>query len=231
MKKAISLLLALVMCLSLCACGKSEAVKNVENLISGIGSVTISSSAAIKEAEEAYNALSDEEQTKVKNYSDLEKAKKDFAALGIQLTIDNYENYLNVSMNPQLFGALDYARAMGLNMDIGSYVYTGIEPNVTVSGKSSNYDYNDVKVTVKYTGFYVPFSGDIMKQINKGQLTQEDYFLNNMVDIDVTLTATTDIIGSGFASSPINLADNNWVMNSSVSISYEVVDVSDVLTK
>ena len=34
MKKAISLFLALIMCLSLCACGKSEAVKETEDPLS-----------------------------------------------------------------------------------------------------------------------------------------------------------------------------------------------------
>ena len=37
MKKVIPLFLALLMCLSLCSCGKSEAVTNVEALIEAIG--------------------------------------------------------------------------------------------------------------------------------------------------------------------------------------------------
>ena len=35
MKKGISLVLVAVMCLSLCACGKSEAASNVEELSAG----------------------------------------------------------------------------------------------------------------------------------------------------------------------------------------------------
>lgn len=71
MKKAISLMLAFVLCLSLCACGKSEAVKNTEALIDAIGEVTIDSESAILAAEEAYNALSDEEKAVVENYQAL----------------------------------------------------------------------------------------------------------------------------------------------------------------
>lgn len=231
MKRICALVLALVMILSMCACEKSEAVKNVENLISGIGSVTISSFAKIQEAEEAYYALSDEEQTKVKNYKELEKAKKDLESLGVLLTIDNYENYLNVGVQAKKFGPLDYARAMGLNKDIGSYVYTGIELNSYVRGKSSNYDYNDVKVTVKCTGYYVPFSAENQKKINKGDVTLAEYILNNRVDVDETFTMTTDIIGSGSASGQIKIQDGYWILDSDLSVSYEVVAISGFLSK
>ncbi len=68
MKKIISLILALVMCLSLCACGKSEAVVKVEELISAIGEVSLESKSAIESAQEAFNALSEEEKAEVENY-------------------------------------------------------------------------------------------------------------------------------------------------------------------
>ena len=48
MKKAISLFLALIMCLSLCACGKSEAVKETEQAIKAIGKVTMSSKTQLR---------------------------------------------------------------------------------------------------------------------------------------------------------------------------------------
>lgn len=85
MKKAISLLLALVLCLSLCACGKSEAVKNVEAMIDALGEITLESINAICSAEDAYNALTEDEQKKVKNYETLTKARDsyyEFALVG-----------------------------------------------------------------------------------------------------------------------------------------------------
>lgn len=69
------MLMALVMCLSLCACGKSEAVKNAESLIDAIGEVTVDSEAAVAAAEEAYNALTEKEKAKVENTSTLEAAR------------------------------------------------------------------------------------------------------------------------------------------------------------
>ena len=77
MKKAISLLLALVMCLSLCACGKSKEVKNLESLIASIGEVSIGSEAVIAEAEAAYAALDEEGKKTITNYGTLKLAKEE----------------------------------------------------------------------------------------------------------------------------------------------------------
>lgn len=76
MKKIVALLLAVVMCFSLCGCGKSEAVKNVESMIDVIGEVMLDSEAVIVAAEESYNALSEEEQSNVENYAVLTSARE-----------------------------------------------------------------------------------------------------------------------------------------------------------
>ncbi len=74
MKKIISLVLALVMCLSLCACGNSKAVKNVEEMIASIGEVSIYSGDAILSAKEAYEQLSVKDRKRVDNSKILEEA-------------------------------------------------------------------------------------------------------------------------------------------------------------
>lgn len=74
MKKAIPLVLAVVMCLSLCACGKSEKVISVEHLISSIGEVSIESTDIVNTARDAYNALSDKDKEKVENANTLHDA-------------------------------------------------------------------------------------------------------------------------------------------------------------
>lgn len=93
MKKAISLMLAFVLCLSLCACGKSEAVKNVEALIDAIGEVTAESGKTINAAESAYNALTEEEKAEVSGIEALSAAKVDYAEALIdsigEVTIDS----------------------------------------------------------------------------------------------------------------------------------------------
>ncbi|MBQ7801482.1 MAG: hypothetical protein IJ375_04055 [Oscillospiraceae bacterium] len=74
MKRALSLLLVLMMLLSLCGC-KSEEAKNAEALIGAIGEVTLDSEAAILTAEEAYAALSQEDQASVENLTVLTDAR------------------------------------------------------------------------------------------------------------------------------------------------------------
>ena len=61
MKKVISLILTVALCLSLCACGKSESVEKVEALIAKIGEVNLDSESAIATAETAYDVLEEKE--------------------------------------------------------------------------------------------------------------------------------------------------------------------------
>ncbi len=65
MKRVFSLLLVFVICLSLCACGKSEAVINFESSVEQIGMVSIDSEDKISAAEEAYKVLTDKEKESV----------------------------------------------------------------------------------------------------------------------------------------------------------------------
>ena len=83
MKKIIVLILVFILCLSLSACGKSEAVKNVEAMIDALGEITIESIDAIRAAEDAYEVLMPEEQKKVKNYETLTTARDRYYELAL----------------------------------------------------------------------------------------------------------------------------------------------------
>ena len=61
MKKIIALVLCAVMLLSLCACGKSKKVQNVDDLILAIGEVSLDSADKIETAESAYAELSEKD--------------------------------------------------------------------------------------------------------------------------------------------------------------------------
>lgn len=77
MKKVIAFFLTIFMlCLSLCSCGKSKAVKNVEDLIGAIGVVSADSEAAVAAAEKAYSELTEKEKETVENAAVLTEAKK-----------------------------------------------------------------------------------------------------------------------------------------------------------
>ena len=74
MKRAISLILALILVLLFTACGNS-AVKDVENAIEKIAEASKDDkAAAVKAAEEAYNALTDKQKESVKNNDVLKKS-------------------------------------------------------------------------------------------------------------------------------------------------------------
>ena len=83
MKKAISLLLALVMCLSLTACGKSEAVQNVEGMIDALMGSAEYTAEDIEAIHSAFAALSEKEQKKVGNYDDFSELSDDFYAASL----------------------------------------------------------------------------------------------------------------------------------------------------
>lgn len=76
MKRAVWILIIAGMCLSLCACSKSEAATKVDNMISEIGEVTLESGAKITAAEEAANELKESEYKQLEQISALKKARK-----------------------------------------------------------------------------------------------------------------------------------------------------------
>lgn len=76
MKRAVWILIIAGMCLSLCACSKSEAATKVDNMISEIGEVTLESGAKITAAEEAANELKESEYKQLEQISALKEARK-----------------------------------------------------------------------------------------------------------------------------------------------------------
>ena len=89
MKRIISLVLVAVICLSLCACGKSESVKAAEKAIAAIGEVTVDSGDAIANAEKLYGILTDSEKAEVKNRLTLVEAQEAFSQIQGEVVYQN----------------------------------------------------------------------------------------------------------------------------------------------
>lgn len=85
MKKALSLILALVLCLSMCACG-SKVEPLIERIEALNGNVTLESGPFIEQAEAEYNALSEKDKSKVTNYAVLVSARVQFDELLSKIT-------------------------------------------------------------------------------------------------------------------------------------------------
>lgn len=81
MKKPAALLLALLMCLTLSACGQSEEAKAAADAIDAIGEVTYESGDAIREAEALYEALSEDDRKTVRNIGKLIDSREEYGAL------------------------------------------------------------------------------------------------------------------------------------------------------
>ena len=75
MKKVISFIIVLATCASLCACGKSQAVKDVEDAINAIGEVSLDSKEEIEKAERLYDYLTEKEKASVENKGQLAEVR------------------------------------------------------------------------------------------------------------------------------------------------------------
>ncbi len=158
MKKALSLLLALVMCLSLAACGDNET----------------------------------------------------------ELTLENYTNYLNISAIPLFTGKDWLMKPSGSPNSITCN--SKAEYQMTATGASSNYDYNNVVVTVKVTAIYNTFSG---------------FEKTENVEVSKELTITCDIGGSGTGQVVIfeGREQSYQIEKNSLDVSWEVVSVSGTVAR
>lgn len=94
-KRILSLLLTLCLICSLCACGKSEQVQNVENIIASIKTVTIDSGTEIETACNAYAELSEKDKTKVENYETLITVSDEYS----RLVEETYERDIETATN------------------------------------------------------------------------------------------------------------------------------------
>ena len=75
MKKAIPVIFLLVLLAVLTACGVSSEARQVMELIDAIDTITLESESAILAAEQAYEALNDEQKSEVENYVHLSNAR------------------------------------------------------------------------------------------------------------------------------------------------------------
>ena len=124
MKKFITAVLLLALCLSLTGCGKSEEVKNeevknVESMIKGLGEVTADSLEAVFAAREAYDALSEEEQAKVRNIDELKDAYSECVEMHLPGNwVYDYGHYSNVT---EQYEKVDLSISQDLYAEAESY--------------------------------------------------------------------------------------------------------------
>lgn len=115
MKKATGLIIAVILFLSLCACGKSEAVTNVENLISSIGEISLERKDAIDVAQQAFDALTQEEKKEVENYYILVEGQAAYQELEKQDLL-NKQSALGMEAYENIKSAWEITEQIGLDI-------------------------------------------------------------------------------------------------------------------
>lgn len=167
MKKALSLILALVLCLSLCACDNSD-------------------------------ANSDE----------------------VKLTLENYSKYLSIKAkvgNPDIFdGGVKLMHDVPIEGGARSFVYTYFNITLGVEGVSTNFNYNDLSITVRFSGTYKTYD-DAAREWDSGN------------KLDAELTAKCNIAGEGSASTKF-YPDGGYVLQEKANVGWEVVAISGTVT-
>ncbi len=95
MKKVLSILLVLGICLSLCSCKKSEGLVAAEEAVKAIGQVTLESGDAINKAESAITALSAEDKENFKMQKDFEEAKSEYERIVLENEASEVEKMIS----------------------------------------------------------------------------------------------------------------------------------------
>lgn len=129
---------------------------------------------------------------------------------GTQLTIENYSDYLTVDVYCE--GGGESHRYEIIKYSDGRQVltypyYEGIKGGISIKGVSTNYNYEDVSVTIKFSGTY----GACLK----GEYKQDEKF-------EFEVTCDTNIAGEGYASELFDLVGGYTTQNSDVDYTYEI---------
>lgn len=133
-----------------------------------------------------------------------------------ELTLDNYEKYLEVNMSCSESG--DGVRFMNPVLGYTGSWYPQISGRVKVSGVSSNYDYNDVVITVEISGTYDDY----------GAYTNEINSTDN--EFEMSITVETDIAGNGENFDKFALGEKLVTRNALIDGECKVVDISGTVT-
>lgn len=140
------------------------------------------------------------------NDSDTKSDSKNY----IDLTFANYEDYLEFSLKYSLGGT---SQTYGFGK-----CYSDLQPDVKISGATSNYIFNNVDVAIRFFGTYYSYP---YSHYNKTPSA-------NKIELDETITIHCNVGGNGTYSTPIKLIGLTTM--DSLNIAYEVVSVSGSVT-
>lgn len=174
-KKAVSLILCVVFCFSLSACGKSDEVKAVEHAISSIGTVELDNEKAILAAEDMFDSLSDEEKEQVDNYDALTDARAEYNSLlidRVETLIDDIGTVTSDSGEQIEKARQEYeALPKALQNDVEN-----LDVLISAETQLSKLKFDDILIDYKYISAY---------KVNLFDFSTDEWYEDN--DISATL--------------------------------------------
>lgn len=187
MKKLIALSLVLIMVLSLCACGKSDEAKAVDETLAAIGEVTNDNLEEAEAAVAAYHALTDKDRESIENTEILKRVQEEIF----------FVNFYNVvySLDVVYHSAqvvADSTRTIWDNVDIDNFwtIYEAVQMlNLDIT--KAEYDEHfgwDSKITIGCAamGLYPEKVDDIMDGKNE--------IMEDVIDMCVTFNQAYDLV-------------------------------------
>ena len=209
LKRIFALVITVVILISVVSCNSSATTTNTTE----ITTVSLNTSATTQSTTIVTTTTGTVATTSDKNPNEIE------------LTLDNYSKYLSVTSvvtdAVDLSGQL-YVRNLnngnGIRYDGGYtfYLYKYFDRYTRVSGVSTNFNYNDVVVTVRYTGSY--------KTVNTTTNVWTD---GDPINIDVTVEC--NITGQGSNHGKIQ-GNGGYMLKKMSNIKYEVIAISGTVT-
>jgi hypothetical protein len=146
-----------------CSSKPDEATQMVIHNISELEQKKPIKLADIARVKERYNSLTDKQKEMVSNYAELLSMEDNYAELGkVELTLHNYKKYLDVNCEWSFCGASTEWRGEG-----GADIYNNITTLVQSSGLDK-YQYNDVKIKVRFNLDYYPYTKTSISGRNYG---------------------------------------------------------------
>lgn len=196
MKKLLVLVLVLALSLSLAACGKSDAVKDLEARIDALQDVTYEDRETVSAVRYAYMMLPAEEQEDVENLAILEQAEATIQAeeqrirSEIDTIVAEYDPQAAFALLREM-GEVSYAR-----YNIKTLAQNMLKSYVLNQGYESDYS-GDPEAGGDYMTVSVAYGGETLRfmlELENGNLTfeaQDDDPVNRMTSSDYTIYRRT----------------------------------------
>lgn len=137
----------------------------------------------------------------------------------IELTVDNYDDYLSVGAsisNPSFTDGVHVSYGIPYPNGEGGtyYIYEYLNARLNVEGKSTNFNYNDVVVTIKFNGKY--------RSHDLNDWSQE-------MPIELELTANCDISGCDLVTDKFT-DSGSYLHEEAIYADWEIVSISGTVT-